>query len=116
MLTNDTGLDVIRVYGKDGVYFVKSGEKVLNTGKAISKEIYFTVKGSLDTKKADLYIDSQIVSSFDITESADKITKYIIGTSDEDKLNLTVKKVQLYSNFLVHDIFACSPVDVVPTE
>ena len=116
LLTDDNGLDVIRVFGKDGFYYIKSGDKEFNTGKEISAEIYFTVKGNLDTDRADFYVDSKVVSSFDITDKADKITKYIIGTTDEAKLNLTVKKVQLYSDYLVNDIFASSPEGVVPSD
>ncbi|MBQ8758546.1 MAG: glycoside hydrolase family 99-like domain-containing protein, partial [Clostridia bacterium] len=77
---------------------------------------YITVKGNLDTGRADFYVNSQVVSSFDITDTAESITKYIIGTTDEAKLNLTLKKVQLYSGYLVRDIFASSPVDTVPTD
>lgn len=105
LLTDDDGLDVIRLCGENGKYVIRSGDKTVETGIDITTGISFTIKGDLDAKRADLYFDGVVVSSFDITEKAKEITKYIVGTTEKDKVTLALGYVQLYSNFLVHDIF-----------
>ncbi len=116
LLTDDNGLDVIRLCGENGKYVVRSGDKTVETGIDITADIRFTVKGDLDTKRADLYFDGVVVSSFDITEEAKQITKYIVGTTEEEKNTLSLSNVQLYSNFLVHDIFMTSTENSHPSD
>ena len=116
LLTDDAGFDAVKLFGKDGKFYIQSGEKVIDTGVAIKTNIQFTVKGDLEAKRADLYFEGRVVASFDLSSGLKEITKYIVGTTEEDKVNLTLKNVQLYSNFLVHDIFMTTPAGSVPTE
>ncbi len=95
----------------DTVQLVQTNGRNINIGKyVIDKDFAIKAELDLDRQKIKVYAQGKYVGEFDFTEKCELIDEIFVSSPKEGTIDVKLKFIYLYINYLVNDVFMTTPI------
>lgn len=101
----------------DTLCYALPGGKRTNLGK-IAPDTEYSIKAILDfdKKNTEVYLSGKKIGTFEFSENCQEINEVLISTSKEATLDINIKYVNLFLNYLVNERFVTTMPNGIPED
>lgn len=99
----------------DALYLLQPNDKRISLGKIVPNKDY-GLKATLDFDKKNIvvYLNGKLCGTYKFTDNCTVLEEVFISTSKEETMDVNVKFVNMYINYLVNESFLTTAENAIP--